>query len=85
MKNFVNLSYNKAYFSSCEKSFYEAMSSALSYKIAPRTGLYGSAKCFRVRIHIKCTNEFFTIDGLNGSTTVRELKDKIEDLAGIPG
>ena len=63
----------------------QAKDMALIYRIASTLGLYGPVGQFRIRIHIIGRNEFITVDGVTGSTLVRQLKDKIEELAGIPG
>ena len=44
-----------------------------------------SVRKFRVKVHVKCTNEHATVRDLTEETTVEELKEKIEEKTGIPG
>ena len=44
-----------------------------------------SAKRFRIKINLLCTREVFHIGDLKSNVTVKELKDRIEVITGIPG
>ena len=55
-----------------------------SYNIVPRGKLYGSAKNFKLRVHVKYLQEYYTVTDLTSSTTVTKLKEKLEAITGIP-
>eukprot|EP00795_Rhopilema_esculentum_P010821 gene10821-19633_t len=55
-----------------------------SYNIVPRGRLYGSAKNFKLRVHVKNLHEYYTVSDLTSSTTVTKLKEKLEAITGIP-
>lgn len=40
---------------------------------------------FRLKIHVKCTNEHFLVSEVTSSMTIGQLKNKVEKITGIPG
>ncbi len=57
----------------------------MSHETKTRKSSHESAKVFKVKIHVKCTNEVVTINDVMDSMKVEKLKDKIEAKTGIPG